>query len=89
MVQDLISDDAHHLEALLARDGVDNHVPMYTNKVLAIEDSIFVLAGGIDDLDGKVRVLVPNHFAKRVLDGWVVGVDEVAVDVLDGQGAFA
>lgn len=89
MIQDLIPNDAHHLEALLAADGVDNHVPMNADKVFRIENRVFILAGGIDDFDGEVLVLQTDDFAEGVLDGGVVGVDEVAVDVLDREGGFA
>jgi hypothetical protein len=89
VVQDLISDDPAHLEALLAGDRVDDHVAVDANEVLAVEDGVLVLAGGVDDLDGEVLVAVPDHFAEGVLDRGVVGVDEVAVDILDGEGALA
>jgi len=89
MVENLIPDNAAHLEALLARHGVHNHVPMDANKVLAIQDRVFVLACGIDDLDGEVGVLVADHFGEGVFDGRVVGVDEVAVDILDCERRLA
>ena len=89
MVQDLIPNDAHHLEALLAADRVHNHVPMNADKVFRIENRVFILAGGVDDFDGKVLVLQTDDFAEGVFDGGVVGVDEVAVDVLDREGGFA
>ena len=34
VIQDLIANDARHLEALLGSDRVDNHVAMNANKVL-------------------------------------------------------
>lgn len=89
MVQDLISDDAHHLEALLAADRVDDHVAVDTNEVLGVEDAVFILASGVDHLDGKVMVAVADDLAESVFDGRVVGVDKVAVDVLHCEGGFA
>ena len=89
VVQDLVSDDAHHLEALLAADRVDDHVAVDANEVLGVEDAVFVLAGGVDHLDGKVMVAVADDLAESVLDGRVVGVDKVAVDVLHCEGGFA
>ena len=89
MIQYLIPDDSAHLKALLARDRVDDHVAMNADEVLAVEDGVLVLAGGVDDLDGEVLVAVADDFAEGVLDGGVVGVDEVAVDVLDCEGGFA
>lgn len=89
MVQDLIPDDAHHLEALLAADRVDDHVAVDANEVLGVKDAVFILAGGVDHLDGKVMVAVADDLAESVLDGRVVGVDEVAVDILHCEGGFA
>ena len=89
MIQDLISDDAHHLEALLAANRVDDHVAVDANEVLGVEDAVFILAGGVDHLDGKVMVAVADDLAESVLDGRVVGVDKVAVDVLHCEGGFA
>lgn len=43
MVEDLITDDTRHFEALLARDRVDNHVAMDANKVFRVEDTILIL----------------------------------------------
>jgi hypothetical protein len=43
MIQNLVADDSHHLEALLATDAVDNHVSVDANEVLAIQDCVFVL----------------------------------------------
>ena len=89
MVQDLISDDAHHLEALLAADRVDDHVAVDTNEVLRVENAVFILASGVDHLDGKVMVAVADDLAESVFDGRVVGVDKVAVDVLHCERGFA
>lgn len=89
MVEDLVADDATHFEALLARDRVDDHVAVDADEVLAVEDGVFVLARRIYNLGREVGVLVSDHFAKGVLDRRVVGVYEVAVDVLDCQGALA
>lgn len=89
MVQDLISDDAHHLEALLAANRVDDHVAVDADEVLGVEDAVFILAGGVDHLDGKVMVAVADDLAESVLDGRVVGVDKMAVDVLHCEGGFA
>ena len=89
VVQDLIPYDPAHLEALLAPDRVHNHVPMYANEMLAIQDCVLVLARRVNDLCGEVLIPIANDFAKGVLDGGVVGVDEVAVDILDGERALA
>lgn len=89
MIKDLIPNDSAHLKALLAGDRVDNHVAVYTDKMLAVEYSILILASCINDLDRKVLVFVSNDFAEGVLDRGVVGVDEMAVNVLNREGALA
>lgn len=38
VVENLVTDDARHLEALLASDRVDNHVAMDTDKVLRVKN---------------------------------------------------
>lgn len=82
MIQDLIPNNPTHLKALLAPYTVHNHVPMDPNEVLAVQDAVLVLARRVDDLYAEVVVAVPDHFAECVLDRGVIGVDEVAVDVL-------
>ena len=44
MVEDLIADDARHLEALFAGDRVDDHVTVDADEVLRVEDTVFILA---------------------------------------------
>ena len=89
MVQDLISYDSTHLKALLASHRVYDHIAMNANKVLAIKNRVLVLAGRINDLNCEILIPVSYDFAECVLDRWVVGVDEVTIDVLNGQGALA
>lgn len=89
MIQDLVPDDPDHLEALLAADAVHDHVPMDADEVLAVQYAVLVLPGRVDDLHCEVMVPIPNDFAEGVLDGRVVGVYEVAVDVLDCERALA
>lgn len=89
VVQDLVSDDAHHFEALLAADGVDDHVAVDADEVLGVENAVLVLAGGVDHLDGEVVVAVADDLAESVFNGRVVRVDKVAVDILDCEGGFA
>ena len=89
MIQYLIPDNPTHLETLLARDGIHNHIPMYPDEVLAVQYRVLVLSRCIDDLDREIVVAVADHFGEGVFDCWVVGVHEVAVDVLDCEGGFA
>ena len=44
MVEDLVADNARHLEALLACNRVDDHVAMDADEVLRIEDAVLILA---------------------------------------------
>lgn len=46
MVQDLIANDARHLKALFVGNRVDNHVAMNADKVLGVENAVFILEGG-------------------------------------------
>lgn len=56
---------------------------------IGIENSASYLAGGVDNLGGKVLALKSNHLAEGVLNGWVIALDEVAVDKLNGERGFA
>lgn len=47
------------------------------------------LSSRIDNLGSVVLSLKPDHFAKGVLDGRVVALDEVAIDELYSEGGFA
>lgn len=89
VIQNLVSNNAHHLETLLAANRVDNHVAMNADEVFGVENAVLVLAGGVDHLDGKVMLAVADDFAESVLDSRVVGVDKVAVNVLHCEGGFA
>lgn len=89
MIEYFVSNDATHLKALLAGDRIDDHVTMYTNEVLAIQNRVLVLPCCINDLGGDVLVLISNDFAERVFDGGIIRVDEVAVDILHRQRALA
>ena len=47
MIEDLIPQDADHLEGLPGSDGVDEHVAMDADKVLGVEDAVFVLSSRV------------------------------------------
>jgi hypothetical protein len=55
VVQDLIANDTRHFEALLAGDGVDNHVAMDADEMLRVEDTIFILQYDTSISDGFLR----------------------------------
>jgi hypothetical protein len=89
VIQNLIPNDAAHLKALLARNRVYDHIAMYSYEMLAVENSVLVLARSIYNLYCEVLVLISDNFAKGVLDGRVVGVDKVAVNELDCERTLA
>jgi hypothetical protein len=43
VIEDLITNDARHLEALLGSDRIYNHVAMDANEMLGVEDTVLVL----------------------------------------------
>ena len=43
MVQDLVSDDPDHLEGLLRRDRVHEHISMDPNEMLGVQHAVFIL----------------------------------------------
>lgn len=57
-------------------------------RVRAYEISSY-LASRIDDLRRVVLAFVPDDLAEGVLDGGVIALDEVPVDILYSEGGFA
>lgn len=43
MVENLIPDYPHHVEALLASNAVDNHIAVNADEVLAVQYRVFIL----------------------------------------------
>lgn len=89
VVEYLITNDLDHLVRLFGSDGIDEDVAMDADKVLRVQDAILVLAGGVDDLGGIFLALVADLLAECVLDGRVVALDKVSLDVTDRQRGFA
>ena len=89
VVENLVPDHLDHLERGQRRDAVDQHVAVDADKVLAIQNTVFILAGRVDNLGRVVLPLVADLLAKRVLDGRVVALDKVPVDVAHREGRFA
>ena len=86
VVEDLVLYDADHLETLLGCDRVHNHITVNADEVLAVQYCVLILSGCIDDLHAKVLIPVLDHFAEGVLDGRVVRVDKVPIDILNCEG---
>ena len=89
MIQNLVPNNLDHLERLQRGDAVDEHVAMDADEVLRVEDAVLVLARCVDDLGRVVLSLIPDLLAERVLDGRVVALDKVAVDITHCEGGFA
>lgn len=89
VVKDLLADNRYHLKRLLRRDRVHQHVAVDADEVLGVQDGVFILAGRIDNLQRVVLVLNLHFLAKRVLDGGVIALDEVVIDVAHGQRRLA
>ena len=89
MIQNLISNDAAHVEALLAANRIHDHVAMNADEVLAVKNGVFILPGRINDLHREVLIPVANDFAERVFDGRVIRVHEMSIHILHSERAFA
>lgn len=89
MVENLVSDDPEHVKGLAGSDGVDDHVAMDADEVFRVEDAVFVLAGGVDDVCGKVLAFVFDGAVEGVFDGGVVVFDESAFDEANGERGFS
>lgn len=48
VIEDLVTDDARHLEALLAGNRVHDQVAMDANEVLGIENAVLILNRSIE-----------------------------------------
>ena len=89
MIENLVPYNPAHFEALLASHRVDNHIPMYPNEVLAVKYRILVLASSINDLNREVLISISYDFAECIFDRWVIGIDKMAVYILDSERALA
>ena len=89
VVEDLLAKDSDHLEGLLRRHRVNEHVAMDTDEVLRVHDAVLVLAGRIDYLERIVVVLDLHFLAESVFDGGVIALDEVVVDISHGERRLA
>ena len=54
-IDDLVVHDLHHVERLLGRDGVHEHVAVDADGMLGVEDRVLVLyrRGASDDRKGR------------------------------------
>ena len=89
VIEDLLANDANHIEALLVSYTIHNHVSMDTDELSAVQDCVLVLSCCVDDFGCIVLVLVTDDLGKGVFNGRIVSVDEVTVDKLNCEGALA
>jgi len=89
MVEDLVANDLHHLKGLQRRHTVHQHVAVGADHLLRIEDAVLILAGCVDNFSCILLALVLDLLGKCTLDGRVVTLDKVAVDVADRERRFA
>lgn len=57
--------------------------------MLRVQDAVLILSSSVDDLKSIVLVFNLDLFAKRVLNGGIVALDEVVVYISNGEGGFA
>jgi hypothetical protein len=43
MIQDLVSQDPHHIKGLFGRHGIHQHIAMDADEMLRIKNAIFIL----------------------------------------------
>ena len=85
MVENFVADDLDHLESRKGGDGIDEHVAVDADEVLRVEDAVLILPCRVNDLEGVVLVLDLDLLAEGVLNGGVVALHEVVVDVAHRQ----
>ena len=89
MVEDLVANDLHHLKGLQRRHTVHQHIAVGADHLLRIKDAVFILAGCVDDFSRILLALVLDLLGECALDGRVVALDKVTVDVADRERRFA
>jgi len=58
---------------------------MYTDEVLGVEYTVFILTSRIYDVRRKLLSLELDNLAKRILDRRVITLDEMTIDELHGD----
>lgn len=57
--------------------------------MLRVQNAVLILARGIDDLEGVVLVSNLDLFTKGILDGGIVALDKMVIDISNGERGFA
>lgn len=84
----LVSDNLNHFKALFACQRIHDHVAMDSKKMSTIQDSIFVLTGGVDDFSSKFLPTVRDYLGEGILDLRTISANVMAVNELYGQRGF-
>lgn len=87
MIQDLIPNSSNHLKRLSRSNGINNNVPMNSNKMLRIQNTIFILCTRSNNsmcqrraVRGPLGVVAPAGNGERTyLSG---GIDDLSRIVL-------
>ena len=62
---------------------------MDADEVLRVQNAVLILARGIDNLEGVVLVSNLDLFTKGILDGGIVALDKMVIDISNGERGFA
>lgn len=86
--ENLLMESANFLERIAGGDGVNEEESFTGAHVLLAHSSVFLLTSGVKDVEQCDLLVDDALLAVRVLDCWVVFVDKVALNELDGEGRF-
>jgi len=62
---------------------------MDTDGVFGVEDRVFILASGVNDVTFELSALVVDTLGEGALDSRIIRVHKVIINKLDDQGGFA
>lgn len=79
---------ADFLERIAGGDRVNEEEAFTSAHVLLAHSSVFLLTSGVEDVEQCDLFVDDTLLAVRVLDCWIVFVDEVTLNELDGEGRF-
>lgn len=85
MVEDFVANYLDHFEGGLARYRVYEHIAVNPNRVLGIQNGVFVLASGVNNFRGVFLVFVLDGLAEGVFDRGIVALHKVRLHKLHGQ----
>lgn len=88
-VDDFIIHDLDHVKRSSRVDGIYKDVAMYTDGVFRVENGIFILTSGVDDVTIVLYALVDDSFGEGALDGGVVRLYEVVFYELYDEGGLS